>query len=185
MVRLCPADQERRFIWGLLPAGIISSCLLCWGLSALVHKQTPPAGQAAAVQEVLRRDKPFRIDVTGGENFWSLRYDSLHSPLVETGDAMSSLKLHVPVRHPIQLILHSSDYVYTLELPDFQLKEIAVPGLEFRMEFEVSEAGRYELLGDHLCGADFEVLRGALIAQSPRQFHAWLRSQDSAPRAGH
>lgn len=108
----------------------------------------------------------------------------MEQPLVTTGDAMTGLQLHVPVARPIVLILNSTDYVYTLELPDWKIKEIAVPKLEFRMEFRADDTGRFELVGDHLCRAEVQELRGTLVVESPSELIRWLRERPSptAPR---
>ena len=114
------------------------------------------------------------IDITGSDNRWQILYPGASQTIDSIGDAMARLELHVPEQRPIVLRLHSTDYVYTLELPHWELKEIAVPRLEFELRFHTTEAGRFDLVGDHLCGGVVETLQGALVVESPVQLCAWL-----------
>ena len=95
---------------------------------------------------------------------------------------MARLELHVPAGRPVILRLHSTDYVYTLELPDWELKELAVPKLQFDLRFQTEAPGRFELVGDHLCGGVVETLQGALVVEPAPQLCRWL--SETCARAG-
>lgn len=118
---------------------------------------------------------PYRIEITGSEDRWIVQYPGLDCPLESAGDLIRSLELHVPTGREILLSLRSTDYIYTMELPNWQLKEIAVPKLEFQLRFTSGSAGRFELLGDHLCGGVVEELQGTLVVESAREVLLWLK----------
>ncbi|MCY2967226.1 MAG: hypothetical protein NT069_26925 [Planctomycetota bacterium] len=172
------------------------ACRGQWGIASLLLATVVGCSPAVdSTPERVNRDPiaqcasadgetPYEIAITGSEDRWQVRYPGMEQPLVTTGDAMTGLQLHVPVARPIVLILNSTDYVYTLELPDWKIKEIAVPKLEFRMEFRADDTGRFELVGDHLCRAEVQELRGTLVVESPSELIRWLRERPSptAPR---
>jgi len=116
----------------------------------------------------------YLIEITGSDNRWQVLYPGARQTVDSVGAEMSRLELHVPAGRPVVLRLNSTDYVYTLELPDWELKEIAVPKLQFDLKFHTAEPGRFELLGDHLCGGVVETLQGVLVVETAPQLCRWL-----------
>lgn len=133
-----------------------------------VTPHTSPACRHALAAE------DYVIDITGSDNRWQVRYPGAPQTIDSVGEEMARLELHVPEQRSIVLRLHSTDYVYTLELPHWELKEIAVPRLEFELRFRTSDRGRFDLVGDHLCGGVVETLQGALVVESAPQLCHWL-----------
>jgi heme/copper-type cytochrome/quinol oxidase subunit 2 len=113
------------------------------------------------------------IEVTGSNNLWQVRY-----PAPADGRLAKHVhdvrNIHVPLGTQVILALSSQDYVYTLAIPDYGLKEIAVPEHEFRMEFRPRAAGRLELVGEHFCGDPFSGISGHLVIEPQDRFLAWL-----------
>jgi cytochrome c oxidase subunit 2 len=83
--------------------------------------------------------------------------------------------IRVPMGRRVVLVLRSEDYLYTLAIPEYGLKEIAVPECEFRLEFRPRSTGRVDLFGEHLCGDPFAEITGKLVIEPPERFRAWLR----------
>lgn len=113
------------------------------------------------------------IHLTGMEHQWQAEYE-LHS-----GDNLDALApdLHVPVGQAVELILTSKDYIYTMAIPEFRVKEIAVPDLEFRISIYPLHCGEFPLIGQELCGVPGQAGRGRLIVESPAEFNAWFARQ--------
>ncbi len=120
--------------------------------------------------------EPFCIEMTGSNYRWHVRYPDSEGRFAEQNER-TTRDIHVPDQTNVVLVLKSDDYVYTLELPQYQMKEIAVPKLEFRMEFRTPEAGRFPLLGDELCGDPHPELKGDLIVEPREQFLKWLKER--------
>jgi len=116
------------------------------------------------------------IEITGGDNRWQVLYPGARQTRDSVGAEMSRLELHVPARRPVVLRLNSTDYIYTLELPDWELKELAVPKLRFDLRFQTAAPGRFELLGDHLCGGAVETLQGVLVVEPAQDLCQWLQA---------
>ncbi len=134
--------------------------------------------EAAAGGEIV--PEPLYIQLTGTKHRWQAEYLSCGSfskkNLVQSGP-----DLHVPVDTNVVLILKSTDYIYMLAIPEFGMKEIAVPELEFRMTFRPMEAGQHPLIGEELCGGvPGRDGPGQIIVEPRAEFLAWLRRASSS-----
>lgn len=125
--------------------------------------------------------EPYCIEVTGHEYRWEVRYPSADGLLATDDDLLAVRNVHVPQGTDVVLLLKSLDYVYVMELPQFGLKEMAIPTLEFRMSFHPREAGQFALLGDELCGDPHPELKGHLIVEPREDFLNWLKLQSHRP----
>lgn len=123
--------------------------------------------------------EPYRIEITGGKYRWHVRYPGPDGVLDSPDDIAVERDLHVPLGIEIELQLKSNDYVYLLSLPQFHLKQIAVPTLDFTLTFRSDEIGEFDLDGDEFCGDPHPELKGLLFVQSRAQFETWVREQES------
>jgi len=114
------------------------------------------------------------IEVTG-ENFnWHYRYPGLDGILGNEDDQHSIQDLYLPNDSHILLKLNSKDYIYTFAIPDIKLKEIAVPELNFQLEFKTGREQVLQVLGDQFCGYAHETLIGkAYIRNKNSGFYGW------------
>jgi cytochrome c oxidase subunit 2 len=120
---------------------------------------------------------PFCVELTGNNFAWDVRYPDAEGQQAAGRLVPNGRDVHVPLDTPVVLILRSTDYVYTLEIPEYGLKQIAVPELEFRVEFRPGAVGRLELLGEHLCGQPEKDIEGELIVEPPDRMGTWLTDQ--------
>ena len=134
------------------------------------------------LEQALRGEGPYEIEIVGSEDRWLVRYPGQAEPVETAGEELLGLQLHVPAERAVRLALRSTDYIYTLELPAHQLKEIAVPRLVFYLDFQSGPPGRTPLVGDHLCRGVVEELQGNLVVEPVPELLKWLRSQ--AGKAG-
>jgi len=159
----------RSFATVLLVGGVLATAFNTFSL-----RPHPMTGRSPVVagprSSALPISEPYRIEVTGNDHRWEVRYPGA----VRTGRSG-----HVPVATHVIFVLKSKDYVYTLGIPQYGLKEIAVPDLEFQMEFRPSAAGRFSLLGQELCGDPDGDFQGQLIVEPRDQFARWLLAPGS------
>jgi len=155
------------------------SCLSLWGIlgGILCLASGCRPAPVSPLHQALKGSGPFEIEILGSEDRWLVRYPGQSTPVETSGGELLGLEVHVPENRLIRLSLQSADYVYTLELPRWQLKEIAVPRLVFAMEFDSGPPSRSPLVGDHLCRGVVEELRGTLIVEPVGQLVEWLESQ--------
>lgn len=112
---------------------------------------------------------PLVIHFTGTEHQWQAEYQ-----MPDGGKVLAGPDLHASVGQPIEFILRSTDYIYTMSIPAFELKEIAVPELEFRLSVRPQHEGTYSLVGEELCGLLGQAGPGRLIVESAEEFQEWI-----------
>jgi len=123
--------------------------------------------------------EPFRVEVTGCEGRWRIRYADLSGQLAAEGHLGADREIHVPQNQQVELVLNSEDYVYTFALPAYDVKEIAVPDLEFAVYLHPSAAGRFEFHGDELCGEPHSGLDGHLCVEPQDRFFQWYEEMSA------
>lgn len=128
---------------------------------------------------VTKIQEPYHIEVTGHNYRWHVRYPNSTGRIETEKDALAVRDIHVPLETEVVLVLKSTDYVYVLSLPEFGKKEIAVPTLEFRMQFRPETTGQFALLGEELCGDPHPELKGSLVVEPQAQFLDWLQKLSS------
>jgi cytochrome c oxidase subunit 2 len=118
------------------------------------------------------------VAVTGNEFQWHFQYPGPDGKLGTADDWYSSDNLYLPDNAKIKLQLQSKDYVYTFSLPKFGLKEIAVPDLEFALQFQTGPEQTLEYLGDQFCGYSHRSLIGKVVVlrQGETGFYTWQSS---------
>ncbi len=114
------------------------------------------------------------VEVTGEEFNWYFRYPGPDGEFGTGDDRHSVQDLYLPANARVDLNLKSNDYVYTFALPDLDLQEIAVPGLDFGLEFSTSDEETMQLLCDQMCGFAHETLIGRVyVRKSDEDFYDW------------
>jgi len=117
------------------------------------------------------------IEMTGHDFRWHSRYPGDDGQVGTPDDVHAAQVLHVPVKADVKIVLKSRDYIYSLEVPQAGLKEIAVPDLTFTLRFEADNIGTFVLPGEQLCGYAHPDLIGTLVVESQRDYRRWLASQ--------
>jgi len=92
-------------------------------------------------------------------------------------------ELHLVAGRPAELVLASADVIHSLYVPEFRLKQDAVPGRFTRMSFTPILAGTYPILCAEFCGTDHSRMRSQVVVHpDQRSFDAWAR-EGVAPAA--
>ena len=140
-------------------------------LAVLLAANSDSAGNETQKEvEATSISRPLVIDIIGAEYEWHVRYPGLDGKLNTADDGLDKRHLHLPAHTEVKLRLHSMDYLYSFALPHLDLKEIAIPDLEFSLSFTTGPEGTFDLLGDQLCGYVHPKLMGKLIILSSSEF---------------
>jgi cytochrome c oxidase subunit II len=114
------------------------------------------------------------VEVTGDEFNWHFRYPGFDGILGTSDDQHSVQNLFLPDNSKVTLKLKSKDYVYSFALPTLDLREIAVPELDFELQFNTSDKQTFQLLGDQFCGYSHKTLIGEVyIRDQNNGFYGW------------
>lgn len=111
---------------------------------------------------------PIVVNVNGLQYAWIFNYP-------DTGVVAG--ELHLPLGQPVRLNINAADVIHAFWVPEFRLKQDAIPGQETHMSFVPSKVGDYPLICAELCGAYHGGMRTRVIVQTPEDYQSWVQSQ--------
>ena len=92
-----------------------------------------------------------------------------------TADDVSTInQLHLPLGQPIMVNLSSKDVIHSFFVPEFRVKQDAVPGLPTRIWLEPIKQGQYEIRCAELCGLGHYRMKGFVTTEPLSDFQKWL-----------
>ncbi len=113
------------------------------------------------------------VDVKGIQYAWLFTYPA-------TG--VLAGELHVPVGRDIQLNLSADDVIHSFWVPEFRLKQDAIPGQHTQLRFRPTQTGEYPVICAELCGAYHGGMRTTVVVHEPEEFSAWMSENVVAQR---
>lgn len=138
--------------------------------SDIVSEMAAPAdttrtiGIGANPQE-LGKPADLVVNVTGMQFAWLFNYP---------GSDVSAGELHVPVGTDVQLNLSATDVIHSFWVPQFRLKQDAIPGIPTELRFVATRPGTYPVVCAELCGGYHGSMRTQVIVETPQEFESWL-----------
>src|SRR2546421_2750508 len=97
---------------------------------------------------------------------------------VAKDDVVSVGIMHVPIGKPVRVRLRSKDVIHSFFLPNFRLKQDAVPGMGIEVWFTPTTPGDYEVACAELCGTGHYRMKAALTVEpSEEKFNQWLQEK--------
>jgi len=173
---------------------------------------------AARVDRMPPENEALLVEVTGEQFAWNIHYagpdgkfgrtditkiDSQSNSLgldrddpAAKDDVTTLNQLYLPVNKPIIVRLRSKDVIHSFGVPEFRVKQDAVPGLTIPIWFipNVTTAEmrtrtgkpefQYEIACAQLCGLGHAKMRGFVTVQTAEEFQKWLDEkikEQSAP----
>jgi len=144
-------------------------------------------------------EEALQIDVFAQQFAWNVRYpgpdgifgrvdvsliDEMSNPMgIDRSDAAAIddvvviNQFFVPVDRPVEVTLRSRDVIHSLFLPNFRVKQDAVPGMSIPVVFVPTEEGRFEVACTELCGLGHYRMMGFFNVLSQGEFDDWLQQQ--------
>jgi cytochrome c oxidase subunit 2 len=83
-------------------------------------------------------------------------------------------ELHVPVGQDVQLNIAAQDVIHSFWVPQFRLKQDAIPGQPTGLRFVATKEGSFPIVCTELCGSYHGAMRSQVIVHSPEDFDSWL-----------
>jgi cytochrome c oxidase subunit 2 len=155
-----PAHSTRlELLWSGLPLALV---LVMFGWSTRVWL------------DMARHDlgpAPHRVQVTARK--WSWWFDH--------PGGRGSNELHLVAGRPTELVLGAVDVIHSLYVPEFRLKQDAVPGRYTRMAFTPIRPGTYAVVCAEFCGTNHSRMNAAAVVHPDQaSFDAWASQGGSA-----
>jgi cytochrome c oxidase subunit 2 len=163
--------------WTIVPAVIVL------GLAAVSHRTLVETFQPPA--------DALTIEVFGHQWWWEFDYP----PSAADGDAgfATATEVHVPVGHPVIMLLDSKDVIHSFWVPELAGKTDAIPGErdggygQTRVWFEPTEVGKFEGQCAEYCGTQHSGMRFTVFVDTAEDYQAWrsaMAKPAAAPPAG-
>jgi cytochrome c oxidase subunit II len=113
------------------------------------------------------------VDVQGMQYAWIFNYP-------ESG--ITTGELHVPVGADVQLNLSAQDVIHSFWVPNFRLKQDAIPGMATQLRFVATKPGTYPVVCAELCGGYHGSMRSQVIVHTPEDYDSWLTENQVAQK---
>ena len=119
-------------------------------------------------------DTKVQVEILAEQFAWNVRYPGPDG-IFETADDVTTLnQLHLPVGEPTLVKIRSKDVIHSFFVPEFRIKQDAVPGLPTQVWIKPIKAGQYEIRCAELCGLGHYRMRGFVTTESSEDFNKWL-----------
>ncbi len=135
------------------------------------------------------------VEATGEQFAWNIRYPgadgvfgTVRPELIEitnpvgidpddpmgADDIVSINNLYVPAGRAVRVRLKAKDVIHSFFLPQFRVKQDAVPGMAIDVWFTPTAEGRFEIACTELCGLGHYRMKGMMHIVPAAQFEQWL-----------
>jgi len=118
------------------------------------------------------REKPI-AEVLASQFDWRFRYPGDDGVMGTVDDLENSFEFVVPVDTDIVFDLRSRDVIHSFFVPEFRLKQDALPGHTIPMWFRATKTGIYDLVCAELCGWGHYKMAGRVRVVSEADYQRW------------
>jgi cytochrome c oxidase subunit 2 len=159
-------DAEGPFIKGNTGLEIV------WTVIPLVVVIAIATIGARGLAEIIRSDEnELVVEVTGFQFGWRFDYPDY---------GITSNTLNLPKDRQVLVQLNSLDVIHSFWVPEFRVKQDAVPGRTTELRFTPAELGEYTLRCAELCGLSHSYMVAQVVVMEPADFEAWITSEGQA-----
>jgi cytochrome c oxidase subunit 2 len=125
----------------------------------------------------------FVVQVTAKQFNWQITYPGADGKFGTADDKTLLDEMHVPANKVVHVHLRSQDVIHSFFVPQFRMKQDAVPGREIVQWFEATKPGKYELPCAELCGFGHSGMKGWIYVHGAEDYKKWAAENLSAAAA--
>ncbi|NES84281.1 MAG: cytochrome c oxidase subunit II [Moorea sp. SIO2B7] len=114
---------------------------------------------------------PLVVNVNGIQYAWIFTYPD---------SGIISGEMHVPIDKEVQVNISAGDVLHSFWLPQFRIKQDAVPGRDAQLRFTPTRLGEYPIVCAELCGAYHGAMKTFLYVQTEEEYNQWLQENTFA-----
>jgi cytochrome c oxidase subunit 2 len=148
--------------WTAIPTVLVTA-IAVYSAVVLVKNEDLPQGHRT-------------IEVTAVQFAWSFAYPD--EGLDRVGE------LYVPVGETIELELTAHDVIHSFWVPEWRVKQDAVPGTLQRVIVTPTKTGKYPIICTELCGIGHSTMRNWVNVVAPEEFDRWLQDMQAEGGGG-
>jgi len=110
------------------------------------------------------------VTVTGMQYAWIFNYP----------EGITAGELHIPVNKSVQLNIKAADVIHSFWVPQFRLKQDAIPGHDTELRFTATKVGDYPVVCAELCGGYHGAMRTRVYVHTQEEYDQWLKENQFA-----
>ena len=110
--------------------------------------------------------EPLEVKVNGIQYAWIFTYPD---------SGVISGEMHVPVNRPVALNISAGDVIHAFWLPEFRIKQDAIPGRDTKLVFTPTRVGTYPVICAELCGAYHGGMKTQLYVETEAEYEQWIQ----------
>ena len=127
---------------------------------------------AGHLNEIMAGDpEELVVEVTGFSFGWRFDYPD---------HGVSSSELYLPKGRQVLFKITSDDVIHSFWVPEFRIKQDAVPGRWTTLRVTPTEVGDFRVRCAELCGYAHAAMYAPVLVVEPDDFEAWLAGQEVA-----
>jgi cytochrome c oxidase subunit 2 len=112
-----------------------------------------------------RQPNEMVVDVTGLQFSWQFAYPE---------QRVRANELVLPKDQPIRFDITANDVIHSFWVPEFRLKQDAVPRIETQVRLTPNRTGRWQLVCAELCGIGHATMRVPVRVVERAEFDRWV-----------
>jgi len=125
------------------------------------------------VDDALATPQVVRLQINARQWAWDIRYAGIDGRFDSDDDIFRVSEIVLPQDRPVVFELAASDVIHSLYLPNFRIKQDAIPGRVVRGWFQPTRLGRYDIACAQHCGVHHFQMGGTLHVVSQQEFTRW------------
>jgi cytochrome c oxidase subunit 2 len=123
-----------------------------------------------------KQPNELQVQVVGQQFTWYFGY-----PRAQGEGVVWARELVLAEGRPVHFDIEADDVVHSFWVPEFRLKQDAVPGIDTEMRLTPDRRGRYSVVCAELCGLGHSTMRQDVTVTDQRGFDEWLANLRREP----
>ena len=108
---------------------------------------------------------------------WDITYPGPDGVFDTKDDIKTINQLYLVLNQPVQIKLQGQDVIHSFFVPEFRIKQDAVPGMPTAVWIKPTMGGPFEIACAELCGLGHYRMKGFVNVVSQDSVNAWLKTQ--------
>ena len=165
-------NHKLELLWTAIPA-VLLLVIAFSQMSTFAEIRFDSAFEKEGRQEPIARVWAAQFD-------WHFQYPGRDGVFDTADDIDRPFEFIVPVGQDVRFDLRSRDVIHSFFVPQFRIKQDAMPGMQVPVWFHATKEGVYDLICAELCGWGHYKMAGKIHVLEQDDYEQWLEDQRAA-----
>jgi cytochrome c oxidase subunit II len=121
------------------------------------------------------------VEISAQQFAWTFTYPGVK---LQDGQPLASGELVMPVDEAVEFQITSEDVIHSFWVPEFRMKQDAVPGITTRTYVTPTQVGTFPVICTELCGLGHSTMRSRARVLTAAEFDRWVEEQKRLAEEG-